>query len=241
MRHRTLSRVGGLMVFLTSSASWASATPINWEVTMLVHGTVVTPAPPGSPPATPGTLVPVPVGTPLTIDLSFDSDTPNVCGPNVPFGNYLLGDGRSGSHVTLDFLGYSYDVGLVGVEVGTPLGSCLLGFPSTNSVYRFFLGSSGTQIDPDGILVQWSVDMFGSAIFFGPPASTLGGLPTVLPSDPFAFGGFFRPSSTINLIGEFSSVRTVPEPTTATLTILGTMVALARRRLRTRAIGKESR
>src|SRR5215471_1272930 len=108
----------------------ASASTITWEYDLRVHGNAFTPSP-GL--GVPGTPVVVPNGTPLTINLSFDSGTPNDCAnPASQGGVYLI---SGGNHANVDFLGFEYG-GFGGIEVGN-LGPC--GGNGVASGLRLFL------------------------------------------------------------------------------------------------------
>ena len=71
-----LTNVALALMMFTWCASSAAASTITWEDDLQVHGTAVG-VPPGF--ALPAPTMVVPVGTPMKINLSFDSNTPNDC------------------------------------------------------------------------------------------------------------------------------------------------------------------
>jgi hypothetical protein len=213
-------------IMLSAFASSANASTIAWRYDLLVHGTVVgTPTGASAP-----TLVNVPTGTPMSIDLVFDSNSPNGCGnPAQQGGVYFINQGGSGNSLTLHFLGYDY-VGGGGIEVGST-GPC--GSSGTASFLRVFLGN-GTPAGPQGVSIVWipgGLPGFGEMYIGGPNALGPGLLPTNLPFSPFpTFANLFAFQQ--SLVFESGTITAVPEPATAVL--FGTAMILVAARRRTR-------
>jgi hypothetical protein len=132
----------------------ANASSITWRYDMLVHGTALTAS-------TPVDVIAIPVGTPLTVYVSFETSSTNFC-PNAPTtrGQYNV----SGF---VDFLGFRY-VAAGGIEINSASGTCQLDVDGV----RLFVGS-GLQLDPGGTQIRWPLFPNGTMYLPIPPSAFL--------------------------------------------------------------------
>jgi hypothetical protein len=218
-----LARVIALsLAVITMSANRAASSPITWQYDMAVHGTAVTAGP--SP-----QLLTVPTGTPMIVDVTFDTATPSLCGSDPLSAVYLIGFGTSNSS-TVNFLGYNY-AAVGGIEINSIVGSCNPTPTFTTGGVRLFVGGSPMQVAQNATQIQWLGD-FGNLFLAIPPSALLGpAFPPGLPPEPFPFGGNnFIPGSSPNLQIDSFQLRVVPEPATALLVGSGVLAAAIRRR-----------
>jgi hypothetical protein len=176
--------------------------------------------------------VTVPSGTPLTIDLSLNSATPNSCSnPPSQGGQYSVGGNNTAS---ISFLGYQY-AATGAIEVGN-LGPC--GTTGASSGLRLFVGA-GSQFG-SGTLVQWTNNPgFGAMFIAGPSAPAPGLLPTILPSNPFLTGGNIFVTGTVQLTIDSAQITDLGlgEPITDLLLATGVVgIALSRRGARRKRV-----
>ncbi len=201
----------------------AAASTINWRIFMTVHGNGVG-FPPGFIPLPGDAPQPftIPNGTPMIVDLSFDSNTPNTCPPGTG-GVYNIG-GASGNTASMHFLGADFGA-FGGIESGV-LGPC--GGAALFAGLRLFVSSqSPIQFIP--------TPGFGNFFITLPNPSVVSGLPTVLPTDPFISGASHFGDAN-QLVFESVQIRTVPEPATLLLVAAGGVLTAFRRRRKTTAI-----
>lgn len=221
MRLTLIATVAAVALFCQPREAHAST--ITWQYNLSVHGTVVT---------GPFQEIAIPLGTRLTIQVTFDTTTPTTfCTGNSRV--YLLGGNNA---VTIDFLGYRYSAS-GGIEInGTGLGGCGAGF---GSGVRLYFGGTAQQIDPSGTEIPWSPTPNGTLYLPGlPPSDWLGeAWPATLPPQGGTYsGGFFFGTSNTRLTIDSGSLQAVPEPTTGALVGIGALVvALRTKQRRSRA------
>ncbi len=235
--HRVrLVLLAALVVALFPRAT--SASTITWEYDLLVHGTAIVPALNPGPidindPSTLPQQITIPQGTPMVVDITFDTDTPSVCPGNTQSGTYLIGFGNSNA-ATVRLMGYQYSAS-GGIEINAPVGSCEDNPVFNNGGIRLFVGGGGgVQTDPAGTLIEW-FGIYGNLFLVIPPSGWLGAAyPAGLAPQPSRFGGenSFNFGGSPGLVIESDDLRLLPEP--GTWLLLGTgVVGLAARRRRT--------
>jgi len=143
--HHSLRVIALGLAVITMSANRAASSPITWQYEMTVHGTAITAGP--SP-----QLLTVPVGTPMTVDVAFDTATPSLCGADPFSAVYPIGFGSSNS-ATVNFLGYNYPAS-GGIEINSIVGSCNPAPTFTQGGVRLFVGGSGVQVAPNATQIQ---------------------------------------------------------------------------------------
>jgi PEP-CTERM motif-containing protein len=210
------------LAVITVSASRAASSPITWQYDLTVHGTARTADPFPE-------LFTVPVGTPMIVDVTFDTATPSQCGSDPLSAVYLIGIGNSNSS-TVNFLGYNYGA-FGGIEINSILGSCNPAPTFTNGGVRLFVGSNPVQVAQNAMQIEW-FGQFGNLFLAIPPSALLGpAFPSGLPPEPFPFGGNnFIPGSSPDLQVDSFQLHPVPEPATALLVGSGIVAAAIRRR-----------
>jgi len=220
------------LAVVTMSANRAASSPITWQYDMTVHGTALTPGP--SP-----QLLTIPIGTPMIVDVTFDTTTPSQCGSDPLSALYPIGLGSGAANSsTVNFLGYNY-AAVGGIEINiNPLvpGGCNPTPTFTFGGVRLFVnGFSGVQVAPNATQIQW-VGQFGNLFLAIPPSDVLAdAYPSGLPPQPFPFGGNnFIPFSSPDLQIDSSQIQLVPEPATALLLGSGLAAAAIRRRKQSR-------
>jgi PEP-CTERM motif len=194
-----------IVVVLSSSTAWASS--ITWAWTGFASGSVG--------------AVPVPNGTPFSIEVTFDTNAPNQCPPASMVGVY------SPFPAVTRILGYQY-TGFAGIESNSIIPLCL---PDAGAVdFRVFAGS-GVQVEPGGVLLPFGLGTLGDFFLGSPAAATLGGIPTTLPTNPFPTVGNGLPLPGLILTGvQITQITSVPEPATCVLVVIGLAGLAARRR-----------
>ena len=206
--------------FVAWSAS-ASASTITWQYDILVHGSTILGNPFQPPPP-----MDIPLGTPLTVRVTFDTDTPNLCGPGAA-GFYPIGIGNSNS-ATVDFLGYRYRAAGA-IENHVVFNSCT---PYNGGGVRLFVGAPLEQLDPNGTQVQW-LGSIGNLFLPGPPTAWLGAAwPDSLPAEAGQWGGINATLAGSQPVLQFESIRlqAIPEPHTLFLFASGVVVIVRLRR-----------
>jgi hypothetical protein len=203
----------------------ATASTIRWEYDLLVDGTATACLNPIGGICTGGLQsITIPVGTPMVVDVSFNTDQPNQCGSDPYAGLYMIGG-------TVDFLGYRY-----GVSGGLEINSS--GFFGCSGRPTFELGGvrllspfTGEQIAPNGTEIEWT-GSFGALFLEIPPTSWLGNAwPVGLPAETSPFGGYsFTIGADPRLHIESTELLAVPEPSSMVLLGSGGLVASMRRR-----------
>jgi hypothetical protein len=211
------------------SASRAASSPITWQYLMTVL--TVGPSP---------QLLTVPVGTPMIVDVTFDTASPSGCGSDPLSAIYGIGFGGANSS-TVNFLGYNYAAG-GGIEINTMFTFCSPTPTFTNGGVRLFVGSGGVQVAPNATPIQWIPGgslpccISGNLFLWIPPSGWLGpAYPSGLPPAG-AQGGidFTLGGSSPALEFESTQIRLVPEPATALLLGSGLAAAAIRRRKQSR-------
>jgi hypothetical protein len=224
------SVIGLTLFFLLSATSQTFAAPIAWQYDLLIHGVAVV-ANDNPPPA--ATLLTIPAGTPMTVTVFFDTDTPAVAGGDEFCGTYLIG-GTNTNHATVDLLGYRY-AATGGIEINSVVGQCSPQSappPASSGGVRLFLGAA-SPIDPDGTLVLWPASQFGQLFLLIPPSAVLGAaFPSGLLPEPFPFGGhnFINTGPSQSLFIDATDLHLIPETPTVILTVVGLLAAISRRR-----------
>jgi hypothetical protein len=210
------------LALVTMSPNRAACSTITWEYDLLVHGTAIT---------YPSLQqLSVPIGTPMVIDVSFDTSTPNDCGLNPTSALYPIGFNATNS-ATVSFLGYDYSA-FGGLEINTILSTCLTGVTDFQfgGLRLFVDGLSGVQVAPNATQIEW-FGQFGNLFLELPPSAWLGSAyPSGLPPEPFPFGGHNFLPGTPTLFIDSTELHAVPEPGTAVLIGVGALATAIRRK-----------
>jgi hypothetical protein len=216
MRLNRNAVVGLTALVLVLAPHSAHASIVAWEYAMRVHGSAVAANPLGFDPTDPSTWyqeITIPHGTPMTVTVWFDTNTPSVCPDNPNSGVYLIGIGND-NRARVQFLGYEYSAG-GGIELFSFLGAC----NGPGIGLRLFVGGPVAQIAPDGIEISWA-SLFGNMFLPIPPSDWLGDAwPSGIPrrSTPFGGAGFIPGFNGPWLVTESFQMRAVPEPGTVAL------------------------
>jgi hypothetical protein len=205
---------------------------------MLVHGTAIVP----DTPTTPGHEITIPNGTPLLVDVYFDTNTPNaLCGSDPLSGLYFIDRGSNSNSATVRFLGYEYGAS-GGIEINT---FASIACDGPGSGVRLFVDGPAVPLDPNGTQIRWSIGgpvPFGNMFLMVPPSAWLApAYPSGLPPEFVPFGGHLIIGNDPALTIESTQLRLVPEPATAALVGVGVLIAAFRKRRRAGSSSRSAR
>ena len=214
------------------SSPRAAATPVSWEYDLTVHGTAY------------GTLedfekstnpITIPNGTPLTVDVTFDTSSHNNCGSNPLVADYNLGD-LAGNPVDVHFLGYDYTA-RGHLEIDSTMSGCTA--PGLDTGLRLWVDDVDSVVPAptaeslDSTLIAWFPLPDGDLFLEAPPSDWLGpAYPSGLSPQLSSCCGDLEYGITPHLTIDSVDIRPIPEPTSATLIGLGALVGAIRQKQR---------